>query len=96
MDKYDYRCSNNIKHFFRGLDNIYGKDSSKCPFTTTIVNQLCEQILYSSKFSLYDKKLYIAMFTSAFHALLRRGEITVHKLGDPSKIEINDVYKFPI
>ena len=80
MDKYDYRCSNNIKHFFCGLDNIYGKDSTKRPYTTTIFNQLCEQILYSSKFSLYGKKLYIAMFTVSFHALLCRSEIMVHKL----------------
>ena len=41
MDKYDYRCSNNIKNFFHGLDNIYRKDlkSPKHPFTTTIVTR---------------------------------------------------------
>ena len=97
MDKYDYSSkSNNIKHFFLGLDNIFRKESPKHLFTTAIVEQLCDQVLLSSKFPMYDKKLYIAMFIIAFHGLLCRGEMCIRKLGDPYKIDVQDVYKFPL
>ena len=96
VDKYNYSKSNNIKHFFLGLDNIFGKESPKHPFTTAIVEQLCDQVLLSSKFPMYDKKLYIAMFTVSFHGLLHQGEMCVWKLGDNHKIDVQYVYKFPL
>lgn len=79
-----------IKKLIKGAKNLNGSFDMRLPITVNILQQLVGVIKRTAT-STYESYLYSAMFTLAFHALLRIGEYTVSSATSNHTLLMNHV-----
>ena len=63
---------------------------SRLPITTSILDKLVNALMYTVS-SKYDQILLVSMFTLAYHALLRIGEMTINNNNSKNVLHLNQL-----
>ena len=79
-----------IKKLLKGSKNLNDSPDIRLPVTVAILHDLVRVSARLSSSS-YDKHLYSAMFTTAFHALLRVGEYTKSSTATNHALQIKNI-----
>lgn len=79
-----------VKKILKGAKRLSAGPDIRRPITVSVLTNIIQALNHVTE-SFYQRKLFEAMFSLAFHAFLRIGELTSRSDNNPNLLQFNDI-----